>query len=735
MAKKNIMTGIGINMTAISTDNAFLLGENYCVDLTKECKDLGELQDLPEKDNSPGTAGTVYPETIVKKILLTPEWMTQNNPEESLYFTQVTTFSMYGYLNYSKTTSGYFPKTSSQDFREGWDRFGEDTTLEYVPVEDPALAITTNQEDLLLGHRDKIYNFLFECNQYAYNLEWSLVNASPGCIISPSGYFSLSETGDKSLSYTFTVQVHNPDTNETVTKDFVLGTAHAAFIPEALPIPLGIIGPETVDIRPHRNFKAVYQAVGGTPPYRFAVNGPFENQWPYRNTQRYVLHGKEVWNNLQFNLESSSLVKYNFDPENVELFVLGREIRFEKIPFNPDPPVLDPPAELEALPGGLEFDTPYYCIPVMEGSNWTGQVQFAASPEDAANNNYISFTSEGAGETYRQFYYYFPALPNLSYTGYRAIQPYIRTINRYVKHLAINIAIPPLPKHWGHGNRYDTHSNLEEGDPWKFIWNSSYDPGYIDHYKNLKYTYNTETEEYDWSGETNQYAWISDNPADVNEPPFLEYTSSTQFGQYLPALGFELSTLNTGLYNASTPFDPWRYQSLTETATNYFDITVLDSLDNTFTLRVTVEEPDYDFSETCGVPYWKAVVNYYTCDTPTPMTYVPRTEGRIITTDTDSESETYNKIIVVDYDPENPDEPPNNTLSKTVFALDDLEKYTFTMTHYFPASRCVVYNSLTKYSQQYETTYYPYEKLTVPLGSIHPNHVFLNQTLIYYRKS
>ncbi len=72
MAKKNIMTGIGINMTAISTDSSFLLGENYCVDLTKECKDLGEILDLPEKDNNPSQAGTMSPGTVTKKFLLTP---------------------------------------------------------------------------------------------------------------------------------------------------------------------------------------------------------------------------------------------------------------------------------------------------------------------------------------------------------------------------------------------------------------------------------------------------------------------------------------------------------------------------------------------------------------------------------------------------------------------------------------------------------------------------------------
>jgi hypothetical protein len=734
MAKKNIMTGIGVNMTAISTDNSFLLGENYCVDLTKECKDLGEIKDLPEKDNNPSQAGTISPGTVTKKFLLTPAWMQTNNPDESLYFTQVTTFTSASNIPSYQTTEGYFPKATNQSSRLGWDKFGKDVTLDYIPVTDPALEITTTQEDLLIGYRNKIYNFMFECNQYAYNLEWSLVNASPGCIISPGGYFSLSETGTKSVSYTFTVRVHNPDTNETATKDFTLTTAHAAFIPPALPIPLGLVGPDSIDIRPHRNFKAVYQAVGGVPPYRFAVDSPLVSQWPYQNTPRFYIHGKISYFGYVFDVNNSSLYKENFDPENVGQFGQGKKIRFEKVPFRADLPVQTPPLEEEALPGGLSFDTDYYCIPVMDGTDWTGHIQFAATPEDAASKTFIPFTGPGAGEGYRDFMYFFPSQPNLDYTGYRANQDYIKTVNRYVDQLAINIAIPPLPKHWGHGNRYDTHAKLEEGDPWKNIFLPTFlGNSYVDHYKTLSYTYDTGLEEWVWDGPTNIYAWMSDDVADVYEPPFLDYSSNIGYGQYLPALGFE-EYLGVAT-NARTPFDPWRYQSLQETATNYIDITVLDFEDNTFTLRVTVEEPDYDFSETCGVPYWKAVMNYYTCPTPTPMTTTPRTEGRIITIDSDSESPTYGKTIVVDYDPDNPDEAPNNELSKTVPVLDDLDKYTFEMTHYYPASRFVIYSSLTKYSVNYETTYYPYEKLNLPFGSIHPNHEFSYQSIIYYRKS
>jgi hypothetical protein len=746
MAKKNIMTGIGINMASISTDSAFKLGENYCVDVDKECKDLSAITDLPVYDRGSPGASKVDAEIIDKKFLLTPEWMKKNNPEESLYFKRLVDW-IYTYNNVyaygSLYAESYFPESSDQASREGWDHFGNKTTLDYVPVEDPALEITTEQEDLLIGYRNQIYNFLFECNQYNYNLEWSLVNASGGCIINPNGYFSLSETGEKSVSYSFTVQVYNPDTEETATKDFVLTTAHPSFVQEPLNMPLQLTGPSTVTIKPHRTFKAVFQATGGIPPYRFAINSPLPTQWPFQNNTRYTLHGKDKTGKLQFYPSVSSLYEEDFNKDNVGLFVLGKQIVFEKIPFKANPNETTPPpnplVELAALPGGLSFNTPYYLIPIMNNNEWTGWIKFATSYQNAINGNAISFTGPGAGAASQTFYYYFPSTPDFTYTGTRAGANYKKTVNRYVDSVAINIAIPPLPKQWGHANRYDTHSNLEEDDPWIQTYSSHpISPnGSSHHYKRIAYTYDAETEEYTWDGDTDIYAWISDDPEDVTEPPFLDYTYSNRFlGQCIKALGFEE-------YSSTVlPFDPWRYESLSKTATNYFDVTVIDDENESYTMRVTVEEPDYDFSETCGVPYWKAQINYYTCKTPTPMTTEPRTEGKIITFDSDPNSETYGKTVVKDYDPDYDHDDPNQgynaLLSETVPVLDDVEKFTFEMNHYFPASRFVEYKSFTKYSLTNESTYWPYEKFTLPLNkipfaemSIHPIYYFDNQGYYY----
>lgn len=733
MVKKNIMTGIGINMASISTDSTFKLGENYCVDIDKECKDLSAISDLPVYDRGSPAASKTTADTLSKKYLITPEWMTKNNPLESLYLNIYALYPFIYYSNYFEIyrtkTEVYFPETSTQKSRKGWDQFGNEATLDYVPVTDPALEITTNQEDLLIGYRNQLYNFLFQSNQYAYNLEWSLVNPTPGCIMNSSGYFSLSETGAKSESYSFTVKVYNPDTDKTATKDFVLTTAHAAFIPEALNTPLQLVGSSTISILPHRNFKEVYEAVGGVPPYRFAVNSPFPSQWPYQNNVRKTLHGKDKINKLQFYPWVNSLYEEDFDPTDVGDFVLGKEIIFEKIPFKANPNETTPPpnplVELAKLPVGLSFDTPYYLIPIMDSNDeWTGYIQFAATYGDAINENPILFTGPGEGIASQTFYYYFPNDPDLTYTGERAGQTYIKTVNRYVEHLAISIALPPLPQHWGHGNRYDTHVNLEEDDPWKYTYSwhtTSFGTLLVDHYKTLKYSYDPTTTEYTWTGETNIYAWISDDPEDVTEPGYLTYGYRDWLGQLLPALGFEEYLEN----NNKAPFDPWRYESLTKTATNYFDITVLDSEDNSFTMRVTVEEPDYDFSETCGVPYWKTVLNYYTCKTPTPMTTEPRTEGKIITYDSDPDSETYGKTVVKDYDPDYDHDDPlqayNSQLSETIPALDDVEKFTFEMTHYSPASRFVYYKAFTKYGLSNESTYYPYQKIYLPMdASIHP---------------
>lgn len=730
------MTGIGINMASISTDSSFLLGENYCVDIDKECKDLGVISDLPVYDRGSTGASKTTSDILTKKFLVTPEWMEKYNAEESLYLNIYALYPFTFYTDYVEAfktkTEVYFPETSSQNSREGWDQFGNEVTLEYVKATDSALAIITQQEDLLIGYRNQLYNFLFQANQYAYNLEWSLVNASPGCIMSPSGYFSLSETGAKSASYTFTVQVYNPDTNETATKDYVLTTAFAAFIPMPLNIPLGLVGSSEITITPHRNFKEVYQAVGGTPPYRFAVNSPLPSQWPYQNNSRFTLHGKDKISKLQFYSGVSSLYEEDFNKNNVGLFVLGKEIKFERIPFKANPNATTPPPtpliELAALPEGLSFNTSYYLIPVMDSSNeWTGYIQFASTYQNAIAKIPIMFSGPGKGVASETFYYYFPNNPDLTYTGNRAGQTYIKTVNRYVEHLAISLALPPLPQHWGHGNRYDTHVNLEEDDPWKYAYgyHNTYDVAYvttaIDHFKKLLYTYDSETEEYTWAGDTDIYAWISDDPEDVTEPAYLAYGYRDYVGQLLPALGFEEYAEATN----KTPFDPWRYESLTKTATNYFDITVLDSLNNSFTMRVTVADPDYDFSPSCGVPYWKTVINYYTCRTPTPMTTEPRTEGKIITYDSDPDSETYGKTVIKDYDPDyDPDDPLqayNSQLSETIPVLDDVEKFTFEMTHYSPASRFVYYRAYTRYGLTNESTYYPYEKLFLPMDtSIHP---------------
>jgi hypothetical protein len=747
MVKKNIMTGIGINMASISTDSSFLLGENYCVDINKECKDLGAISDLPVYDRGSTGASKTTSDTLTKKFLVTPEWMGRYNPEESLYITLNALYPTTYYNNFLETyrtrAEVYFPESSSQSNRKGWDKFGNEVTLEYVKTTDPALAIITQQEDLLIGYRDELYNFLFQANQYAYNLEWSLVNAPSGCIMSPSGYFSLSETGPKSVSYAFTVKVYNPDTDETATKDYVLTTAFAAFIPMPLNIPLGLVGPSEITITPHRNFKQVYKAVGGTPPYRFAVNSPLPSQWPYQNNSRSSLHGKDKVGKLQFKAEVSSLYEEDFDKNNVGLFVLGKEIRFEKIPFKANPnettPPPDPLIELAALPVGLSFNTSYYLIPVMNSSNeWTGYIQFASTYQNAINKIPIMFSGPGKGVPSEGFYYYFPNNPDFAYTGNRAGQTYIKTVNRYVEHLAISLALPPLPQHWGHGNRYDTHVNLEEDDPWKYSYGWHITSAIYDHNKVLLYTYDQTTEEYTWTGGTNIYAWISDDPADVTEPAYLGYGTREYVGQVLPALGFEEYAESSN----KTPFDPWRYESLTKTATNYFDITVLDSLNNSFTMRVTVAEPDYDFSPSCGVPYWKSVINYYTCPTPTPMTTEPRTEGKIITYDSDPDSPTYGKTVIKDYDPDyDPDDPLqayNAQLSETIPALDDVEKFTFEMTHYSPASRFVYYRAYTKYGLTNESTYYPYEKIFMPLdASIHPIRTtsFSNENGSNYRKS
>jgi hypothetical protein len=746
MVKKNIMTGIGINMASISTDSSFLLGENYCVDINKECKDLGAISDLPVYDRGSTGASKTTSDTLTKKFLVTPEWMERYNAEESLYITlnalYPTTYYNDFFETYRTRAEVYFPESSSQSNRKGWDKFGNEVTLEYIKTTDSALAIITQQEDLLIGYRDELYNFLFQANQYAYNLEWSLVNPPDGCIMSPSGYFSLSETGTKSVSYNLTVKVYNPDTDETAIKDFVLTTAFSAFIPQALNIPLGLVGPPEITITPHRNFKAIYQAVGGVPPYRFAVNSPLPTQWPYQNNSRYTLHGKNVTDNLIFYDYLSILYKTNFDKNNVGLFTLGKKIVFEKIPFKANPNETTPPpnplVELAALPGGLFFDTPYYLIPVMNNNEWTGWIKFATSYQNAINNISISFTGPGAGSASETFYYYFPDNPDLTYTGNRAGQTYIKTVNRYVEHLAISLALPPLPQHWGHGNRYDTHVNLEEDDPWKYSYGWHITSAIYDHNKVLLYTYDQTTEEYTWTGGTNIYAWISDDPADVTEPAYLGYGTREYVGQVLPALGFEEYAESSN----KTPFDPWRYESLTKTATNYFDITVLDSLNNSFTMRVTVAEPDYDFSPSCGVPYWKSVINYYTCPTPTPMTTEPRTEGKIITYDSDYNSETYGKIVIKDYDPDyDPDDPLqsyNSQLSKTIPVLDNVEKFTFEMTHYSPASRFVYYKAYTKYGLKNESTYYPYEKIFMPLdASIHPIKTtsFSNANGTNFRKS
>lgn len=733
MVKKNIITGIGINMASISTDSSFPLGENYCVDVKKECKDLGAITDLPVYDRGSPGASKTDAEIIDKKFLLTPEWMKKNNPEESLYFKKFINDSNF-YISYVPSNpqyaESYFPETSDHISRKGWDHFGNETTLKYIPVQDPALKITTKQEDLLIGYRDKLYNFLFECNQYNYNLEWSLVNPSAGCIMNPNGYFSLSETGAKSESYTFTVKVYNPDTLETATENFVLTTGHSEFIPEALNIPLEIRGSSTISISPHRSFKSIYEAVGGSPPYRFAINSPLKTQWPFQDNTRRTLHGKEEVMQLQFLLNYNSLYKDNFDSSDVGYFVLGRKIIFEKIPFKPNPNATIPPPnpliELAALPGGLVFNTTYYCIPLMEGADWTGYVQFASTYDDAIDGNFIAFTSEGAGATSQVFYYYFPGNPDLVDFGTTIEQTYIKTINRYIKHVAINIAIPPLPKQWGHANRYDTHSTLEEGDPWYPVINTSHIHGRItgnNHYKPIEYTYNTTEEKYEWSGSTNIYAWISDDADDVKEPAFLDYTLPNRFlGQCLKALGFE------DYPSTTIPFDPWRYESLTKTATNYFDVTVIDNENESATLRVIIEDPDYDFSNTCKVPYWEAQINYYSCNTPTPMTTKPRTTGKTITA---IDGKYVVKNYIPDYDPDDPDLEYNDVFSKTVPALDKVDKFTFKMKHYFPASRFTEYKSFTKYSLTNESTYWPYEKFTLPLNkmpfsemSIHPIYYF-----------
>lgn len=743
MVKKNIMTGIGINMASISTDSAFKLGENYCIDVDKECKDLSAISDLPVYDRGSPGASRIDAEIIDTKFLLTPKYMTKNNPEESLYFKRLIETYMDSYTthNYYNSAEAYFPETEDQASRKGWDHFGNETTLDYVPVEDSPLEITTNQEDLLIGYRNKIYNFLFECNQYNYNLEWSLVNATSGCIMNPNGYFSLSETGEKSVSYSFTVQVTNLDTNETTTKPFVLTTAHAEFIPETLEMPLQLVGLSTLTIPPHRSFKAVFQAVGGVPPYRFAVNSPLPSQWPYQNNTRYSFHGTLVTSGYSFSVGSSAIHQYNFTATSVGLFVLGRKIIFEKIPFKPNPNETTPPpsplVELAALPEGLTFGTTYYCIPLMDGVSFTGYIQFATTYENAIDGTFVEFTGPGKGIASETFYYYFPSVPDLTYTGQRSGTKYTKTVNRYVDSIAINMAIAPLPKQWGHSNRYNTHSNLEEGNPWKssflFEFNSY---SWINHGKPIKYTYDQTTQEYTWAGDTNQYAWISDDPADVTDAPFLDYTYSNRFlGQSLKALGFEEYA------STEIPIDPWRYESLVKTATNYFDVTVIDDENETTTIRVTVEDPDYDFSATCLVPYWKARINYYSCLTATPMTTEPRTEGKIITTENISTAPYTHTVIkdyVPNYDPNDPLLAYNNLLSATVPVLDDLEIYTFEMTHYFPASRFVEYRSYTKYNLSNESTYWPYEKFTLPLNkipfaqmSIHPIYYFDSQGLYF----
>jgi len=749
MAKKNIMTGIGINMASISTDNAFKLGENYCVDVDKECKELSAISDLPVYDLGSAGASKTTAEIIDKKFLLTPEWMTKNNPEESLYFKRtISVYNYYGiyYSNYYNThcTESFFPETGDQASRKGWDHFGNETTLDYVPVEDSPLEITTKQEDLLIGYRNQIYNFLFECNQYNYNLEWSLVNASAGCIINPNGYFSLSETGEKAVTYSFTVQVFNPDTEETTTKDFVLTTAHAEFILEPLDVPLQLTGPTTLTIPPHRSFKAIFQAIGGVPPYRFAVNSPLPTQWPYQNNTRNNVHGKLVISNLIFKVESSSLYKDNFKKDAIGLFVLGRKIIFEKVPFAVNPnlatPPPDPLIELAALPGGLSFETTYYCIPVMNGVDWTGNVQFAATYDDAIDGNFIAFTEAGKGASSQSFYYYSPSTPDLTYTGERSGEKYKKTINRYVDRVTVNMAIAPLPKQWGHSNRYNVHSKVQEGDPWI---NSNYNSylyattGTSLHGKRIKYTYDPDTQKYTWALSTSIYSWISDDPADVTDAAFLDYTYSNRFlGQTLKALGFEEYS------SAELPMDPWRYAGLVKTATNYFDVTVIDDENETATVRVTIADPDYDFSATCLVPYWKARINYYSCLTPTPMKSIPRTTGKILVTDDDWTSPTYGKHQVKtynpDYDHDDPLQAYNGLLSATVPALDDINRFTFEMTHYFPASRFTEYKSFTKYSLSNESTYWPYEKFTLPLNkipfaemSIHPIYYFDSQGYYY----
>lgn len=692
MTKKNIMTGIGIKISSISTDATIKLGDSYCTDIDKECVDV-VISELPVYADGKGTK-SYSGGTINKKVLLTPAFLEKNVPLESLY--------------YSKFTTAYFPASSSQEERTGWDHFGKECTFKYVEAIQPPLEITTTQEDIISGYRDKPYNFLFESNQYAYMLEWSFETPVEGASITQEGYFFLASDGVRKESYTFKVKVFNPETNESDTKEFTLLTTHAAFVPDIDGLDLQIEGSSNVIIKPHYNFRKVWSVKGGIGPYKISIVAPTPLQWPYGYGSSYMegpLWAEDSYNSARrFVFQDSTIELGGYSSAGVED---GFAVAFRKLFNSEDPSV---------LPGGLSENVIYYISSVEDVVPLKLQLSTTRALALSKTSD-VTFSSPGEGYISIVYISLISGSSDTSSTG-------LKTVNEYVTDIALNIAIPPLPQHWGTGHYWDALPLQQNPMTWEetylgtgasppFPYDTDLSPFF---YGGITYVYNGTK----WVKSGNQVYRGSDikvlgSELNSDSSPGTIVNQNAFFGQQAPALGLDVT------------IDPWGFKDFSNTATNYFDVIVRDFTGSFAIKRVTVQTPDFDFSETCNVPHWKGELNCYRTS-GTPMKYIKRTTGTNISCSYVPGTNTY-KYIKEAYDPDqDPETRPWNGLSDYVWALDELDYYTYPMTVYYPASRFHSYSDSQGFNSP--TTYYPYEKFTLPLSSaphtrmsIHPLNV------------
>lgn len=258
MNTKRLMTGVSVQTISVDADDTFEIEDPYCVDLTSECPEV-PATNLPIYDK--GDASAPYSSSLLDtaKYKVTPSFLLKHQAEEYYYIAE-----------YLGQPAVFIDGIGDGTEMTGIDDYNKLVKITYVSGSTEDLEVLTKDEDIPAGYQTKEFIYNFIANRENFNLQWSLDPLIDGVTMSQSGTLTIPLYPTRQVSYDVTVRVLDPDTDDETTKDFTIYLSHANYLPPAEGV-LRLQCPDTLTIKPHHGFNFKVDALGGTPPYTFAV--------------------------------------------------------------------------------------------------------------------------------------------------------------------------------------------------------------------------------------------------------------------------------------------------------------------------------------------------------------------------------------------------------------------------------------------------------------------------------